>query len=90
MTTHYLSGPEQHMNIGGHEQTTATISYLLNKTFASQLWELTPANLATWEVEIGRIIIWGQPRQKVLEIPSQPMAECGVCVYHPSYAGKHK
>jgi hypothetical protein len=28
---------------------------------------LKPVILATWEAEFGRIIIWGQPWQKVFE-----------------------
>jgi hypothetical protein len=42
--------------------------------FSSQAQWLKPINLATWETEIGRIIIQGQPKQKVLETPSQAMA----------------
>jgi hypothetical protein len=33
-------------------------------------WWLEPVILATWEAEIGRIKIWGQPRQIVHETPS--------------------
>jgi hypothetical protein len=33
--------------------------------------------LATWKGETGRITVWGQPRQKVYEIPSQPKARHG-------------
>jgi hypothetical protein len=33
--------------------------------------------LATWETEIGRIVVPGQPGEKVQETPSQPMARCG-------------
>jgi hypothetical protein len=40
------------------------------------LW-LKPIILATWEVEIGRIMIQGQPRQKVSKTPSQPMTGYG-------------
>jgi hypothetical protein len=32
-----------------------------------------PIILATWEVEVGRITFSGQSRQKVCEIPSQPI-----------------
>jgi hypothetical protein len=32
-------------------------------------WWLTPIILATWEVEIRRIEVRGQPREIVLEIP---------------------
>jgi hypothetical protein len=28
---------------------------------------------ATWEAEIGRIMVRGQPRQKFSEVPSQPI-----------------
>jgi hypothetical protein len=31
--------------------------------------EITPVILATWVVEIQRLIDWGQPMQEVLEIP---------------------
>jgi hypothetical protein len=36
---------------------------------------LTPIILAMWEVEIWRIMVQTQPRQKVRETTSQPMAE---------------
>jgi hypothetical protein len=35
-----------------------------------------PVILSTWEVEILRIMVQGQPRQKVLKNPSQPMPGC--------------
>jgi hypothetical protein len=31
----------------------------------------------TWEAEIGRVAVQGQPGQKVGEIPSQPIAGLG-------------
>jgi hypothetical protein len=37
-------------------------------------WWLTPVILATWEAEIRRMLVPGQPRQKVKEIPSQPIS----------------
>jgi hypothetical protein len=37
------------------------------------MW-LKPIILATWEAEIGRITIPGQPRQNVHETLSQPIA----------------
>jgi hypothetical protein len=33
-----------------------------------------PIILAMWEGEIGKITVQGQPRQKVQETPSQPIA----------------
>jgi hypothetical protein len=35
--------------------------------------------------EIGRIIVQGHLRQKVVETPSQPIAEVVVCACHSSY-----
>jgi hypothetical protein len=44
--------------------------------------------LATWEAEIRRIVIQGQPRQKVSETPSlQKMLNVVVHTCHPIYAG---
>jgi hypothetical protein len=37
-------------------------------------WWLKPIILAVWEAEIGRILISGQPRQKLHELSSQPTA----------------
>jgi hypothetical protein len=37
-------------------------------------WWLTPVILATWEAEISKIVVWGQPRQKFPKTPSQPIA----------------
>jgi hypothetical protein len=37
-----------------------------------------PIILGTWEAEIEKIKVWGQPGQKVCETPSQTIeAECG-------------
>jgi hypothetical protein len=35
------------------------------------MWWFTPIITATWEVEIRRMEVQGQPRQKVSETPSQ-------------------
>jgi hypothetical protein len=40
-------------------------------------WWLLPVILAAWAVEIRRIMIQGQPGQKLHKIPSQPIAVCG-------------
>jgi hypothetical protein len=50
---------------------------------------LKPVILATWEVEIGRIAIWGQPWQKVRPHLNQPAGHAGANC-HPNYGGKHK
>jgi hypothetical protein len=36
---------------------------------------LTPVIPATWEAEIGKIIVQDQPRQKVSESPSQSVSQ---------------
>jgi hypothetical protein len=46
-----------------------------------------PIILASWEAEIGRIMVQGQPEQKVCQTSSQPVAT-HIC--HPSCARKHK
>jgi hypothetical protein len=49
---------------------------------SGQIYCLEPVILATWEPEIGRITIGGQPRKKGCESPFQPwMGAGGVC--HP-------
>jgi hypothetical protein len=45
--------------------------------------------LATQETDIRRIVVQGQPRQKVLETPYQPKAGCGCNACHPSYIATH-
>jgi hypothetical protein len=40
-------------------------------------YRFTPVILASWEAKIGKIVLSGQPRQGVLETPSQPIAKCG-------------
>jgi hypothetical protein len=47
--------------------------------------------LAIWEVEIRKIMVRGQPRQKVHENPSQ-WKKAGVVAQacYPSYCMKHK
>jgi hypothetical protein len=41
--------------------------------YARHQWFL-PVILTTWEAEIGRIIVQGQPRQKVCKTPFKPIA----------------
>jgi hypothetical protein len=36
-------------------------------------------NPTTWEAEIGRIVVQGQTRQKVNEIPSEPTNQVWWC-----------
>jgi hypothetical protein len=49
--------------------TMATVKKSENKQKKWTLW-LTSLILATWEAEIGRISVQGQPRQIVQETPS--------------------
>jgi hypothetical protein len=52
---------------------------------------LKPIILATQEVEIGRILVQGQPQQNVHETPSQlQLLSVVVHACHPSYTRKHK
>jgi hypothetical protein len=44
-------------------------------------------NLASWEVEIGRIKIQGQSRQKVIETLISNQLDMLVHTYNPSYTG---
>jgi hypothetical protein len=36
----------------------------------------TPVILTTWEAEMRRLLVLGQPRQKVSETPYQPIPRC--------------
>jgi hypothetical protein len=49
-------------------------------------WYFTPVILATWEVEIARIEVWDQPRQKVRAISTNKL-EVVVHACDPNYAG---
>jgi hypothetical protein len=41
-----------------------------------------PVILATWKAEIGRIVVTGQPEQKVNRTPYQPISgHSGVCLF---------
>jgi hypothetical protein len=43
---------------------------------------------ATWEVENGRIVVWGQLKQKVIETPiSTKKLDVMASNSHPSYMG---
>jgi hypothetical protein len=46
-----------------------------------------PVILAILEAEIGKSLVQGQPCQKVLETPFQPIR---VCTCHPNATGKHE
>jgi hypothetical protein len=42
---------------------------------------LKPVTPATWEAEIGKIVVPGQSQEKVRETPSQPVAGCVMTVW---------
>jgi hypothetical protein len=49
-----------------------------------------PVSLVTWEAEIGRILVAGQPRQKVSETLVQPITRCGGVHLSSQVHRKHK
>jgi hypothetical protein len=54
-----------------------------------QVWWLIPVILLTWEAEMGRITVRGQPEQKVHAISSKSIkAGRGAHACHPSYIGR--
>jgi hypothetical protein len=58
---------------------------------ARHLW-FTPIILATWEAEISRIVVPGQPRQKSSWDTTSAGKTAGwvVYTYHPNNGRKHK
>jgi hypothetical protein len=62
------------------------------KCLKKQIGESGNPTLATWEAEIRRITVQGQPRQIVHKTPSQQKKKLGMVVStcHPSYGGKPK
>jgi hypothetical protein len=54
-----------------------TKSYVKLKKLFGHAWRLKPIILSTREAEIRRIMVQGQPRQKVYKTSSQPMIGCG-------------
>jgi hypothetical protein len=46
--------------------------------------------IAKWEVDIWRIVFWGQPREKGCKTPYQPRARCGGLFLPSRYEGKHR
>jgi hypothetical protein len=61
--------------------------YLKNKNFQELVTHA--CNPRYLEVEIRRISVWGQPKQKVLEAPSQPIGR-HVCICTPAVVGSTK
>jgi hypothetical protein len=57
----------------------------------AEFWWLTPVILATWEAEIRRIMLWGQPGEKGSQDPIST-EKAGVLIYacHVSYCRKFK
>jgi hypothetical protein len=69
---------------------TPRISYFLfyfKWYLCDQAQQLLPVILGTREVVIGRITIWGQPRQKAHQSPISTNNKLGlvVCTCHPNY-----
>jgi hypothetical protein len=58
--------------IARHEPLApGNISFLIQEfRWWAGYWWLTPIILAIWEAETGRTIVWGQPRETVLQTPS--------------------
>jgi hypothetical protein len=58
---------------------------------ATEAFWFMPIILATWEAEVGRTVVQGQPRQGVCKTPSQ-WKKTGVVVhtYNPSDSGNCK
>jgi hypothetical protein len=63
-------------------KSSSLLLFLLFQHGAGHQW-VTSVILATWEAEIRRIRIGGQPGQKVLEGPSQPIVGCSGIPCHP-------
>jgi hypothetical protein len=55
-----------------HAKTPGIIGSLRNEQKPDRAWWLVSVIQAPWEVEIGRIMVQGPPRQKVSQSPSQP------------------
>jgi hypothetical protein len=49
-----------------------SIMVIIQNVYVARHWWLMPVILATWEAEIWRITVGGQPRQIVREIPPSP------------------
>jgi hypothetical protein len=56
----------------------------IRRAFAGCRW-LTPVILSTWEAEIGRMAVRGQPRQKSLQDPISTEKKAGLGGVHLSY-----
>jgi hypothetical protein len=79
LQSYCLNHPSDGITDVGHQPgKTITLKCIL----ARRRW-LTPVILATQEVEIRRIAVQGQPRQKVRETLFQPMTRHGGI--HPSF-----
>jgi hypothetical protein len=70
-----LKGQENLGGVIGRSVLFCTFCVFLKCSFKIEViqprqWWLTPVILATWEAEIHRIMVQGQPRQMVCKIPS--------------------